>query len=118
MTEVLRVHGAVDHARKKMVNNKVNDMFGTATKYREKCVFGREYANAVGQLSDANDRAAHAEHDLQVERITRQGLIDEEVARRVAEAEERIRKELEAQLADKTKNWRNVIRLWISVSLM
>ena len=62
-----------------------------------------KYANAVGQLSDANDRAAHAEHDLQVERITRQDLIDEEVARRVAEAEERIRKELEAQLADKTK---------------
>ena len=62
-----------------------------------------KYANAIGQLSDANDRAAHAEHDLQVERITRQDLIDEEVARRVAEAEERIRKELEAQLADKTK---------------
>ena len=62
-----------------------------------------KYANAVGQLSDAKDRAAHAEHDLQVERITRQDLIDEEVARRVAEAEERIRKELEAQLADKTK---------------
>lgn len=63
----------------------------------------RNNANAVDQLSDANDRAAHAEHDLQVERITRQELIDEEVARRVAEAEERIRKELEAQLADKTK---------------
>ena len=62
-----------------------------------------KYANAVGQLSDANDRAAHAEHDLQVERITRQDLIDEEVARRVAEAEERIRKELEAQFADKAK---------------
>ena len=25
-----------------------------------------KYANAVGQLSDANDRAAHAEHNLQV----------------------------------------------------
>ena len=62
-----------------------------------------KYANAVGQLSDANDRAAHAEHDLQVERITRQDLIDEEVVRRVAEAEERIRKELEAQFADKVK---------------
>lgn len=62
-----------------------------------------KYANAVGQLSDANDRAAHAEHDLQVERITRQDLIDEEVARRVAEAEERIRKELEAQFAKKAK---------------
>ena len=43
-----------------------------------------KYANAVGQLSEANDRATHAEHDLQVERITRQDLIDEEVARRVA----------------------------------
>ena len=62
-----------------------------------------KYANAVGQLSDANDRAAHAEHDLQVERITRQDLIDEEVARRVAEAEERIRKEVEAELADQKK---------------
>lgn len=66
-----------------------------------------KYTNAVGQLSDANDRAAHAEHDLQVERITRQDLIDEEVARRVAEAEERIRKELEAQLADKELEERN-----------
>ena len=35
-----------------------------------------KYANAVGQLSDANDRSAHAVHDLQVERITRQDLID------------------------------------------
>ena len=40
-----------------------------------------KYANAVGQLSDANDWSVHAEHDLQVERITRQDLIDEEVAR-------------------------------------
>ncbi len=62
-----------------------------------------KYANAVGQLSDANDRAAHAEHDLQVERIIRQDLIDEEVARRVAEAEERTRKELEAQFSEKAK---------------
>ena len=62
-----------------------------------------KYANAVGQLSDANDRAAHAEHDLQVERITRQDLIDEEVARRVAEAKERIRQEVEAELAEKAK---------------
>nr|WP_297657137.1 IS66 family transposase [uncultured Prevotella sp.] len=62
-----------------------------------------KYANAVGQLSEANDRAAHAEHDLQVERITRQDLIDEEVARRVAEAKERIRQEVEAELAEKAK---------------
>lgn len=86
-----------------MVNNKVNDMFEQQQNTGKSTSLAEKYANAVGQLSDANDRAAHAEHDLQVERITRQDLIDEEVARRVAEAEERIRKELEAQLADKTK---------------
>ena len=86
-----------------MVNDKVNDMFEQQQNTGKSASLSEKYANAVGQLSDANDRAAHAEHDLQVERITRQDLIDEEVARRVAEAEERIRKELEAQLADKTK---------------
>ena len=86
-----------------MVNDKVNDMFEQQQNTGKSASLAEKYANAVGQLSDANDRAAHAEHDLQVERITRQDLIDEEVARRVAEAEERIRKELETQLADKTK---------------
>ena len=86
-----------------MVNDKVNDIFEQQQNTGKSASLAEKYANAVGQLSDANDRAAHAEHDLQVERITRQDLIDEEVARRVAEAEERIRKELEAQLADKTK---------------
>ena len=37
-----------------------------------------KYANAVGQLSEANARAAHAVYDLLVERVTRQDLIDEE----------------------------------------
>ena len=78
-------------------------MFEQQQKTGKSASLAEKYANAVGQLSEANDRAAHAEHDLQVERITRQDLIDEEVARRVAEAEERIRKELETQLADKTK---------------
>ena len=86
-----------------MVNDKVNDIFEQQQNTGKSASLAEKYANAVGQLSDANDRAAHAEHDLQVERITRQDLIDEEVARRVAEAEERIRKELETQLADKTK---------------
>ena len=83
-----------------MVNNKVNDMFEQQQNTGKSTSLAEKYANAVGQLSDANDRAAHAEHDLQVERSTRLDLIDEEVARRVAEAEERIRKELEAQFAD------------------
>lgn len=86
-----------------MVNNKVNDMFEQQQNTGKSASLAEKYANAVGQLSDANDRAAHAEHDLQVERITRQDLIDEEVARRVAEAEERIRKEVEAELADQKK---------------
>ena len=30
----------------------------------------KKYANVVAQLSDSNDRAARAEHDLQVERKT------------------------------------------------
>ena len=58
----------------------------------------KKYANAVAQLSDSNGRAARAEHDLQVERVTRQGLIDDEVARRAAAAEERIRLEVKAEL--------------------
>src|SRR5574344_1245990 len=86
-----------------MVNDKVNDMFEQQQNTGKSASLAEKYANAVGQLSDANDRAAHAEHDLQVERITRQDLIDEEVARRVAEAEERIRKEVEAELADQKK---------------
>lgn len=84
-------------------NDKVNDMFEQQQNTGKSASLAEKYANAVGQLSDANDRAAHAEHDLQVERITRQDLIDEEVARRVAEAEERIRKEVEAELADQKK---------------
>lgn len=63
----------------------------------------KKYANAVAQLSDSNDRAARVEHDLQVERITRQGLIDDEVARRAAELEERIRLEVEAGLEERRK---------------
>lgn len=62
-----------------------------------------KYANAVDQLSDANDRAAHAEHDLQVERITRQDLIDEEVARLVAAKMEVYKAQVEARYAEKAK---------------
>ena len=69
-----------------------------------------EYANAVGQLSDTNDRTTHAEHDLQMERITRQDLIDDEVARLVAEAEERIRKVLKLNLQIRLRGWRNVTK--------
>ena len=63
----------------------------------------KKYANVVAQLSDSNDRAARAEHDLQVERVTRQGLIDDEVARRAAAAEERIRLEVKAELEERIR---------------
>lgn len=82
--------------------NKVNNMFEQQQNTGKGASLAEKYANAVAQLSDSNDRAARAEHDLQVERATRQGLIDEEVARRAA-AEERIREEQETQIAKKAK---------------
>ena len=90
-----------------MVDKKINDMFEQRQNTGKRASLAEKYANAVGQLSDANDRAAHAEHDLQVERITRQDLIDEEVARRVAEAEERIRLKVEAEFAEQKKALEN-----------
>ena len=82
-------------------------MFEQQQKTGKGASLAEKYANAVGQLSEANDRAAHAEHDLQVERITRQDLIDEEVARRVAEAEERIRLKVEAEFVEQKKALEN-----------
>ena len=87
-----------------MVKNKVNDMFEQQQDTGKSASLAKKYANAVAQLSDSNDRAARAEHDLQVERITRQGLIDDEVARRAAAAaEERIRLEMKAELEERVR---------------
>ena len=47
-----------------MVKNKVNDMFEQQQNTGKSTSLAEKYANAVDQLSDANDRAAHAEHDL------------------------------------------------------
>ncbi len=85
-----------------MVKNKVNDMFEEQQNAGKGASLAKKYVNVVAQLSDSNDRVARAEHDLQVERITRQGLIDDEVARRAA-AEERIRLEVEAGLEERRK---------------
>ena len=41
-----------------MVNNKVNDMFEQQQNTGKSTSLAEKYANAVGQLSDANDRAA------------------------------------------------------------
>ena len=60
----------VDMRGKMYGKNKVNDMFEQQQNTGKSASLAEKYANAVGQLSDANDRAAHAEHDLQVERIS------------------------------------------------
>ena len=43
-----------------MVDKKINDMF-EQRQNTGKASLAEKYANAVGQLSEANDRAAHAE---------------------------------------------------------
>ncbi len=62
-----------------------------------------KYANVRGQVATAVERADLAEHALDAERASRQQLIDEEVARQVAAAKERIRQEVEAELAERKK---------------
>ena len=42
-----------------MVNNKVNDMFEQQQNTGKSAALAEKYAKALGQLSDANDRAAH-----------------------------------------------------------
>ena len=86
-----------------MVKNKVNDMFEQQQNTGKSASLAKKYANAVAQLSDSNGRAARVEHELQVERVTRQGLIDDEVARRAAAAEERIRLEVKAELEERIR---------------
>lgn len=86
-----------------MVKNKVNDMFEQQQNTGKSASLAKKYANAVAQLSDSNGRAVRVEHELQVERVTRQGLIDDEVARRAAAAEERIRLEVKAELEERIR---------------
>ena len=62
-----------------------------------------KYANVRGQVATAVERADLAEHALDAERASRQQMIDEEVARQVAAAKERIRQEVEAELAEQRK---------------
>lgn len=42
-----------------MVNNKVNDIFEQQQNIGKRVSWAEKYANAVGQLFDAKDRAAH-----------------------------------------------------------
>ena len=62
-----------------------------------------KYANVRGHVATAVERADLAEHALDAERASRQQMIDEEVARQVAAAKERIRQEVEAELAEQRK---------------
>ena len=86
-----------------MVNNKVNDMFEQQQNTGKSASLAEKYANVRGQVATAVERADLAEHALDAERASRQQLIDEEVARQVAAAKERIRLEVEAELAEQKK---------------
>jgi len=86
-----------------MVNNKVNDMFEQQQNTGKSASLAEKYANVRGQVATAVERADLAEHALDAERASRQQMIDEEVARQVAAAKERIRQEVEAELAEQRK---------------
>ena len=58
-----------------MVDKNINDMFEQRQNTGKRASLAEKYANAVGQLSDANDRAAHAEHDLQVDACKRAAMM-------------------------------------------
>ena len=52
------------------------------------------------QMEGVTSRLERAEHDLDYERAMRDDIIEAEVARRMAEAERRIRQSVEAEYAD------------------
>jgi len=57
-------------------------------------------SNMHEQLAGATSRLDRAERALDLERATREDIIRAEVERRMAEAEKRIREEVESELAD------------------
>lgn len=82
-------------------------MFGQQQNTGKSASLAEKYANVRGQVATAVERADLAEHALNAERASRQQLIDEEVARQVAAAKERIRQEVEAELAEQRKALEN-----------
>ena len=58
-----------------------------------------KYVNLTDQLSNVTERLDHAEHDLDLERISREDIIRAEIERRMAEE----RKKLEEEYAEKMR---------------
>ena len=58
-----------------------------------------KYVNLTDQLSSVTERLDHAEHDLDLERISREDIILAEIERRMAEE----RKKLEEEYAEKVR---------------
>ena len=57
-------------------------------------------SNMHEQMAGVTSRLDQTEHALDLERATREDIIKAEVERRIREAEQRIRKEIEAEYAD------------------
>ena len=85
-----------------MIDNKENDMCEQHN--TEECAsLEEEYAKMQAQLADMLDREARAKRALEAERASRLRQIDEEMARRNAAIEERIRLEMEAEFGERYK---------------
>ena len=85
-----------------MVDNKENEMCEQHN--IEECAsLEEEYAKMQAQLGDMLDREARAKRALEAERASRLRQIDEEMVRRNAAIEERIRLEMEAELEERNK---------------
>lgn len=85
-----------------MVKNKVNDMFEQQQDTGKSASLAEKYANMRDQMSTMVERLGLAERALEAERASCQQLLDE-MARRVAAAEERARLKAEAGLEERKK---------------
>ena len=74
-------------------------MDSTRKKTEKGLTLEEKYVNLTDQLSSVTERLDHAEHDLDLERISREDIIRAEIERRMAEE----RKKLEEEYAEKVR---------------
>ena len=94
-SSLLSVHGAGGYA--KTISKK---MMSETSKNSPNLALEEKYFNMQEQMEGVTSRLERAEHDLDYERAMRDDIIEAEVARRMAEAERRIRQSVEAEYAD------------------
>ena len=75
-------------------------MISETSKNSPNLALEEKYFNMQEQMEGVTSRLERAEHDLDYERAMRDDIIEAEVARRMAEAERRIRQSVEAEYAD------------------